>query len=82
MGCKNQGAKNRVIVTQKEKRQCKKQGHCLFSFFLTMFLFSASCFLKPIFWTKLFSGAQTNPHFQKNNSGCRLIGCLGKKQET
>ena len=61
MGCKKQGAKHRVIATQKDKRQCKKQGHCyfkktisshyLFSFWVTMTLFFAPCFLQPIFWT-------------------------------
>ena len=41
-----QGAKNRVIVFQKEKRP-----GCLFSFWITMTLVFANWFLQPIFWT-------------------------------
>ena len=44
MGCKKQGAKNKVIVIQKEKRQ---PG--LFFFWLTMTLLFAPHILDPIF---------------------------------
>ena len=71
MGCKKQGAKNRGIVIQKEKRP-----GCLFFFWITMTLFFAPCFLQPIFWTWFFSGSQTDPCFQNKNSGCRLTGRL------
>ena len=43
MGCKKQGAKNRVIVIQKEKRQ---PG--LFSFFIN----NDPGFFAPCFWQK------------------------------
>ena len=49
IGCKKQGAKNRVIVTQKEK-----SSGCLFSFWITVTLFFAPCFLHPIFRTQFF----------------------------
>ena len=53
MDFKMQDAKNRVIVTQEEKRQWPffLFLHCLFSFWVTMTQFFAPCFLKPIFWT-------------------------------
>ena len=47
---KKQVAKNRVIVIQKEKRQ---PG--LFSFWITMILFYAPCFLHSIFCTLFLS---------------------------
>ena len=43
MGCKKEGAKNRVIVIQKEKR-----SGCLFN---NNDPFFAPWFLQPIFWT-------------------------------
>ena len=49
MGCKKQGAKNRVNVIQKEKR-----SGCLFSFWITMTLLFAPCFLQPIFLDLFF----------------------------
>ena len=66
MGCKKQGAKNRVIGTQKEKKAA----------WPLLFLNNndpdfAPCFLKPIFWT-FFQGHK--PCFQNKNSGCRLTG--------
>ena len=63
MGCKKQGAKNRVIVIQKEKRR--------------LALFFASCFLQPTFWT-FFTGSQTDPCFQNKNIGYKLTGRVGK----
>ena len=59
---KKQGAKNRVIVIQKEKRQ---PG--LFPFWITMTLFFAPCFLHLIFWVWFFTGLQTDPYFQNKN---------------
>ena len=53
MGCKKQGAKNRVIVTQKEKRQ---PG--LFSFWITMTL---------VFCTQLFATHILDPCFRVTN---------------
>ena len=44
MGCKMQGAKNRVIVVQKEKRP-----GCFFSFWITMTLFLHPAFCNPYF---------------------------------
>ena len=64
MGCKKQGAKNRVNVIQKEKR-----SGCLFSFWITMTLLFAPCFLQPIFWTFFFKfhnlkNIRSNWHFR------------------
>ena len=44
---------------QVQNMDCKKQGaenrqHGLFSFWVTMTLFFASCFLQPIFWNLFF----------------------------
>ena len=65
--CKVQ--KNKVIVSQKEKRQ---PG--LFSFWITMTLFFHLAFIRSIFWTWFFSGSQTDPCFQNKNSGYRFTG--------
>ena len=68
-----------------QKAGCKKQGHCyskekrpgcLLSFWITMTVFFAPCFLHLIFCTQFFSGCQTDPCFQNENSGCRLTGLI------
>jgi len=66
---KKQGAKNRVILIQKEKRQ---PG--LFFFWLTKTLFFVPCFFQVHILHLIFSGSQTNPCFLNKNSGCRLTG--------
>ena len=69
MGCKKQGAKNQGQCYSNEKKQ---PG--LFSFWITIILFFAPCFLQPIVWTWFFSWSQTDQWFQNNNSGCKLTG--------
>ena len=56
MGYKKQGAKNRVIVIQKEKKQ-------------SVFLHPAFC--NPYFGP-FFEGSKTDPCFQNKNIGRRL----------
>ena len=74
MECKKQGAKNRVIVIQKEKR-----SGCLFFFWATKKspdLFFSTLFFPPHILDTIFSGLQTDPCFQNKNSGCRLTGSM------
>ena len=74
MDLKKAGSKNRVIVIQKEKRQPD-----LFSCWMTMALFFSPCFFHVHILDLIFSGSQTDPCFQKKNSGCRLTGRVCKK---
>ena len=75
MECKKQGAKNKVIVIQKEKEQLG-----LFFFWLTMTLFFAPCFLHPIFWTQFFSKVANWPMFLKREYQGEdwLVDCIVK----
>ena len=58
------GAKNRVIVIQKEKRQSS-----LASFWITMILFFAPCFFAPYFVPDFFQGYKPT-HISKT----RIVG--------
>ena len=77
MGCKKQGAKNKVIVIQKEKRQ-------LPSFWITMTLFFAPCYLHLIFWTRIFQGHKPTHVFKTKIvdadwlGDCALVNLWGK----
>ena len=65
--------KSRAQKTGPLLKKIEKRPGCLLSFWVTMTLFFASCFLQCIFWT-FFSESQTDPCFQNKNSGYRLTG--------
>ena len=65
MGCKNQGAKNRAIVIQKENRQPN-----LFSFRITMTLFFVTCFFPVHILDLIFFNGHKPTHVLKT----RIVG--------